>query len=141
MRLLAEVFTADGRFLTSSCSEVITNSKSKAFGPLQLHDVNPTASCCGGETKIFVLSFFKLAADVGAIFVLYDPDKGQVVYDRHDLMRRISQPEASKVFNGCCLIFTAPKQNYEVSGTAAITSTAIRLSVFIRSMLFNGVCS
>ncbi len=47
-------------FRTSSLSDVITNSKSKECGPLQLHDVNPNISCCESETKIVILSFFKV---------------------------------------------------------------------------------
>lgn len=79
VKLLVEVFTCDDEdasnggydpdpaadrrsfsFRTSALSEVITNSKSKECGPLQLHDVNPNISCCESESKIFVLSFFKV---------------------------------------------------------------------------------
>ncbi len=76
VRLLVEVFTCEDLpggasapdvpasqnlvFKSSGLSEVITNSKSKECGPLQLHDVNPNISCCKSETKIFILSFFKV---------------------------------------------------------------------------------
>jgi hypothetical protein len=89
-------------FITSNYSEVITSSKSKECGPLQLHDVNPTMVCCFSESKIFLLAFFKLVADARAIFVLFDPAKGEVVYNRHqDLMRQINQPIVCSVFNQC----------------------------------------
>ena len=38
--------------------------QSKECGPLQLHDINPSFGCCQSETKVFILSFFKLVHDV-----------------------------------------------------------------------------
>lgn len=38
--------------------------QSKECGPLQLHDINPSFGCCQNETKVFILSFFKLVHDV-----------------------------------------------------------------------------
>ena len=61
-------------FQTSALSEVITNSKSKECGPLQLYDVNPAISCCESETKIFMVSFFKLVPGVMANFIIYNPE-------------------------------------------------------------------
>ena len=87
--ILAELFD-DARerpFATSALSDIVTNSKvseaainykimkikiltiafpfqSKECGPLQLHDINPSFGCCQSETKVFILSFFKLVHDV-----------------------------------------------------------------------------
>ena len=74
VRLLVEIFTCEDLppahasmpasqnllFRSSALSQVVTNSKSKECGPLQLHDVNPNLSCCQSETKIVILSFFKV---------------------------------------------------------------------------------
>ena len=74
MCLLVEYFSPeDFKFQTSALSEVITNSKSKECGPLQLSDVNPAISCCESLTKIFIVSFFKLVPGVMANFIIYDP--------------------------------------------------------------------
>lgn len=76
VRLLIELFSVDDfRFITSAFSDVITNSKSKECGPLQLHDVNPAISCCECETKVkkkemtrirlfFIYLFLKLFLDM-----------------------------------------------------------------------------
>ncbi len=62
VRLMVELFSCDPEpsFVKSCQSEIITNSKSKECGPLQLHDINPAASCTKGATKVFILSVFKL---------------------------------------------------------------------------------
>ena len=36
-------------------------------------------SCVMGDTKVFLLSFFKLMADVQALFIIWDPVQGDVV--------------------------------------------------------------
>ena len=69
-----------------------------------------------GNAKIFVLSFFKLVADVKPAFVIYDPKMKRLVDDQEDLRFKIKQPnkEDCSVFNQCVLIFTAPQQDWEV---------------------------
>ena len=62
VRLMVEIFDANLEFQKSATSQIITNSKSKECGPLSLHDVNPVVSCVESQTKIMMLSFFKLVS-------------------------------------------------------------------------------
>ena len=97
--ILAELFD-DARerpFATSALSDIVTNSKvseaakseiimemhgnafpfqSKEGGPLQLHDINPSFGCCQSETKVFILSFFKLVHDVKVGRLLQHSSRG-----------------------------------------------------------------
>ena len=127
-----ELFSPDKlTFKTSALSDVITNSKSKECGPLQLHDINPAISCVESQTKIIVLSFFKLIADVKANFVLWDPKKGDIVYDLHlDIQKQIKHPDNCSVFNQTALIFRAPKQKYEVIRKIRQLGLQLRLAAF-----------
>ena len=134
--LLAEVFIVgpDGsklHFITSALSDVITNSKSREVGPFQLHDINPSVVCANSKTKIFVLSFFKLVADVKANFFLYDPSKRTVVYDDpHDLLAKINHPEKTTVFNHTAMVFTAPQQDERVLDRISELGLQLRLGGF-----------
>ena len=83
VRLLVEVFTCEDlvqpslhlsmptpqnlQFCTSALSDVVTNSKSKECGPLQLHDINPNITCSQSESKIVILSFFKVSRNLLAL--------------------------------------------------------------------------
>ena len=98
-------------FINSTVSEIITNSKSKECGPLRLHDVNPACSCTRGNTKIFLLSFFKLVSDIRAMFIVWDPEKEEIINNNPTILRGLKQPTDSTVFNQCVLIFTAPPQD------------------------------
>ena len=98
-------------FVNSAVSEIITNSKSKECGPLRLHDVNPACSCIRGNTKIFLLSFFKLVSDVRAMFIVWDPEKEVIINDNPAIRNGLKQPKDSSVFNQCVLTFTAPPQD------------------------------
>ena len=98
-------------FINSTVSEIITNSKSKECGPLRLHDVNPTCSCIRGNTKIFLLSFFKLVSDIRAMFIVWDPEKEEIINNNPTILKGLKQPTDSSVFNQCVLIFTAPAQD------------------------------
>lgn len=53
VRLLFEVFECNASlaFQTSDFSNIITNSKSKECGPIQLSDINPDSSCTNGKFK------------------------------------------------------------------------------------------
>ncbi len=70
-------------------------------------------ACCNAETKVFILSFFKLVQDVKANFILWDPAKREVVMtQRHqDLFSRIRRPKDCSVFNQTVLICTVPQQD------------------------------
>lgn len=114
VRLFVELFDESGKFLTSCVSLIVRNSKSKECGPLQLHDINPSSACCRGGTKLFLLSFFKLMANVKARFILFDPVQKQIV--NHSILQRIRQPDHKKntVFNQCVIIVEAPSQDHTV---------------------------
>ena len=117
VRLMVELFESEQlSFHSSTRSQVVTNSKSKECGPMRIHEVHPLISCCRSQTKICVISDFKLVADVRANFILYDPEAKSIVYNTkfHDLMRKINQPEDCTVFNQTVLFFKAPEQNYDV---------------------------
>ncbi|TRY80748.1 hypothetical protein TCAL_09939 [Tigriopus californicus] len=134
VRLLIELFSVDDfQFITSAFSEVITNSKSKECGPLQLHDVNPAISCCECETKVFMLSFFKLVSGARANFILYDPIRHTVCYDGYDnLFKRIEQPPAKdcQVFNQCVVTCKVPKQDQGVIEAIKKAGLQLRLTAF-----------
>ena len=98
-------------FINSAVSEIITNSKSKECGPLRLHDVNPACSCIRGNTKIFLLSFFKLVSDIRAMFIVWDPEKEEIINNNPAIRNGLKQPKDSSVFNQCVLTFTAPPQD------------------------------
>ena len=97
--------------MNSTVSDIITNSKSKECGPLRLHDVNPACSCIRGNTKVFLLSFFKLVADIRAMFIVWNPKEEQIINNDQKILRCLKQPTDSTVFNQCVLIFTAPPQD------------------------------
>ena len=98
-------------FINSAVSEIITNSKSKECGPLRLHDVNPACSCIRGNTKIFLLSFFKLMPDIRAMFIVKDPETEEIINNNPAILKGLKQPKDSSVFNQCVLTFTAPPQD------------------------------
>ena len=78
---------------------------------LELHDVNPACSCIKGDTKIFLLSKFKLVADTKAMFIVWDPVKQEIINNNPAILRGLRQPTDSGVFNQDVLIFTAPPQD------------------------------
>lgn len=131
--LLVEYFSdaPNPVFETSALSEVITNSKSKECGPLQLYDVNPAISCCESVTKIFMVSFFKLVPGVRANFIIYDPITKRIVNNEHfELFRKIKQPQDCSVFNQCLVKFSAPKQSSDVIRQIEERGFELRISAF-----------
>eukprot|EP00095_Tigriopus_kingsejongensis_P011831 maker-scaffold412_size179788-snap-gene-0.19 protein:Tk11831 transcript:maker-scaffold412_size179788-snap-gene-0.19-mRNA-1 annotation:"reverse transcriptase-like protein" len=135
VRLLIELFSVEDGFpfITSASSDIITNSKSKECGPLQLHDINPAISCCECETKVFMLSFFKLVSGIRANFILYNPEKQSVCYDEHDeLFKKLVQPPAKdcQVFNQCVVTCKVPKQDYRVIEEIERHGLQLRLTAF-----------
>lgn len=132
VKLLVEVFDAKTlKFLTSSISEPIINSKDKSHGPIKLHDINPTISCTNGKTKIFVLSFFVLAEDIKPIFIIYDPKKKSIVKNE-ELENKIIQPNELEcsIFNKYILKFNTPKQDWEIVNKIEQLGYQIRVTVY-----------
>lgn len=117
--LMVEIFVPDGnsrmRFHASAVSNIITNSKSKEYGPLRLQDANPTISCSEGGARVYLLSHFKLMPSTKPWFVIWDPATKKIVQtERKDI---IKQPTKSSVFNQFVIMFDTPAQDYELLNT------------------------
>jgi len=130
VRLSAEIFGCDPTmaFQKSSLSQIIINSKSKECGPLQLHDVNPVASCHQSKTKIFILSFFKLVSEVKAAFVLWDKENDCIIND--PIAENLNQPEDCTVFNQTVVICYAPPQDWNVLQAIKAKNFEIRICAY-----------
>ena len=129
--------------------------QSKECGPLQLHDINPSFGCCQSETKVFILSFFKLVHDVKvcrflrdyfvlvsclkgklfffkqANFILFDPVHKEVTtQSHHELFSRIRRPKDCSVFNQTVLICTVPEQDPEVIADIEKAGLELRITAY-----------
>jgi len=127
VKLMCELFTSNAPSSGSSwppppnelvfrdaafSNHVITNSKSKECGPMELHDVHPNVSCCVHGSKVILLSFFKLSPDVRPLFILVNRKEGKV--SGSTLFGKINQPEQTSVFNQVVISFKVPGQDWDV---------------------------
>ena len=78
-----------------------------------------------------MLSFFKLAGDVQANFILFDPIKRSIVYDDHEgLLSQVNQPVGNSVFNQTALVVTTPTQDVNVLRRIRARGLKLHLSAF-----------